>query len=101
MSTAIWSPLAELELEEILYFIAFDCGRPATADRIGCEIRDGVDDHLRRGRQGHLHPHLPPEWRYLKRKRWLIAYEPTSDGLTVHRIVDAVRDLDSFFKRDR
>jgi plasmid stabilization system protein ParE len=59
MSSVIWSPLAELELEEILFCIAFESGRPETADRIGREIRDAAEDLSRQGGKGHRHPALP------------------------------------------
>jgi hypothetical protein len=40
---------------------------------------------------------MPPGWRYLKHKRWLIAYEPIGASGIVHRVVDAVRDLPQQF----
>ena len=41
MARAIWTPLAETDLEEILIFIA-EQGRPQTAEKINYEIRDKV-----------------------------------------------------------
>ena len=37
---------------------------------------------------------------YLKHKRWLIAYEPSDDGIIIQRIVDAVRDLPTQFDQE-
>jgi plasmid stabilization system protein ParE len=42
---------------------------------------------------GFHHPAAPPEWRYIRHKRWLIFFQPHSQGIEVMRVVDAVRDL--------
>lgn len=98
MATVIWTPLAEAELEDILYYIGVECLRPMTAERIGIEIRDAVDNHLRIGCPIRRHPNLPEHWSYLKHKRWLIAFEQVADGIVVRRIVDAVRNLPEQFE---
>ena len=46
MARAIWTPLAETDLEEILIFIA-EQGRPQTAEKINYEIRARQGRHLR------------------------------------------------------
>lgn len=100
MSSAVWTPVAVQDLEEILYYIAVDGGRPETARRLGQEIRDVVHSHFQTAMPHQRHPAFPAEWSYLKHKRWLIAYEATSEGCIVHRVVDAVRDLPKQFHRD-
>lgn len=64
------------------------------------EIHDATAAHLKAGRQGHAHPSFPIYLQYFRHKRWLIVYEPTREGMTVHRIVDAVRDLEDVFKEE-
>ena len=43
------------------------------------------------------HPALPGGWRYWMHKRWMIAHEIVGAETTVHRIVDATRDLPRIF----
>lgn len=42
----VWTPVAEEGLEEILYYIAVEDGRPETARRLGEEILAAVDRHF-------------------------------------------------------
>jgi plasmid stabilization system protein ParE len=98
MGVAHWTRRADRDVEEILTFIAFEGGRPETAERIGREIREAAAAHAQEGLPGHRHASLPAHWRYVKCKRWLIAYEALGDDLLVHRVVDAVRDLEDAFK---
>lgn len=93
----VWTPVAEEDLEEILYYIAVEDGRPETARRLGEEILSAVDRHFQSAAPGNRHSAMPPDWRYMKHKRWLIAYEPIGAGGIVHRVVDAMRDLPQQF----
>ena len=95
----LWTPIAEEDLEEILTFIAVDGGRPETARRIGEDLRAAIDRHFRRLMPGQRHAALPDSWRYLQFKRWLIAYESTTEGAVIHRVVDATRDLPKQFRQ--
>ena len=67
--------------------------------RLYFEARDAVKTHYYEGKPGHTHPLLPANWRYMQFKRWLIAYERIDDDMTVHRVVDASRDLAELFER--
>jgi len=93
MAGAVWTPLAELELEDILFYIRVVDERPEIARRIGEEIRDCADRQAHPRLPGHTHPNAPEGWLYIKFKRWLIFYQPCPDGIEVMRVVDAVRDL--------
>lgn len=93
MGRAVWTPVAELELEEILLYIRLEGGRPETARQIGQTISDLVDQHAAGNFPGHRHHTAPDEWLYLQYKRWLIFYQPHAEGIEIMRIVDAVRDL--------
>lgn len=93
MAHAVWTPLAELELEDILFYIRVADGRPETALRIGEEIRDRAEQQAARADSGHEHTAAPPGWRYFRHKRWLVFYQPHPQGIEVMRIVDAARDL--------
>jgi plasmid stabilization system protein ParE len=95
MAHAIWTPLAELEVEDILYYIRIVDGRPETSRRIGEELRDCADRQAAHNLPGHRHSSAPDGWLYVKHKPWLIFYQPHRDGIEVMRVVDAVRDLPS------
>jgi plasmid stabilization system protein ParE len=93
MPGVVWTPVAESDLDDILFYISLVDRRPATGERIYYEIRDRVVEHDAKQLVGHRHPHAPEGWLYLKYKRWLIFYQPRDDGIDVMRVVDAVRDL--------
>jgi len=93
MSRAVWTPVAESDLDDILFYIAFVDRRPATGERLYFELRDRVAEHAERQLPGHEHPSAPQGWLYFTHKRWLIFYKPNSEGIEVMRVVDAVRDL--------
>jgi plasmid stabilization system protein ParE len=97
MAAAIWTPFAEAELDDILFYIAVKNRRPLTAERLYFEIHDLVERHAQKELPGHIHPDLPPSWRYIRHKRWLVAFEVAEGNLTVRRVVDASRDLQSQF----
>jgi plasmid stabilization system protein ParE len=101
MSRILWTPIAENDLEEILLYIAVEGARPETARRVGEEIREAIDCHFSNSLPGQRHAAMPESWRYLKHKRWLVAYEPASDDAIIHRVVDAVRDLLKQFGQER
>ncbi len=42
MSRAIWTPVAESDLGDVLFYIVFIDRRPATGERLYREIRDRV-----------------------------------------------------------
>jgi plasmid stabilization system protein ParE len=98
VASSFWSSLAESELEEILRYIREEGQRPETARRLGTEIRDPADQHARHRLPGSKHSALPDEWRYLRFKRWLIAYVSLGEDIVVQRIVDASRDLPEQFR---
>ncbi|MBC8871083.1 MAG: type II toxin-antitoxin system RelE/ParE family toxin [Planctomycetes bacterium] len=93
MPCALWTPTAETELEEIVFFIAVEGGRPVTAERIAREIHDRATSYANNPELGHRHPDFPANWRYFLHKRWLILYQPHEQGIEVLRVVDATRDL--------
>ena len=93
MRRVVWTPVAESDLDDILFYIAVVDRNPATAERIYYEIRDLVLEHAEKRLAGHKHPEAPAGWLYLRHKRWLIFYQPLPDGIEVTRVIDAVRDL--------
>jgi plasmid stabilization system protein ParE len=98
MSRAVWTPVAESDLEDILFYIAYVDRKPATGERIYFEIRDRVIEHADKQLPGHKHSSAPEGWLYLQHKRWLVFYQPHPEGIEVMRVVDAVRDLPRQFR---
>ena len=98
MPCVVWTPVAESDLDDILFYIALVDRRPATGERIYYEIRDRVAEHAAKELLGHQHPNAPEGWLYLRHKRWLIFYQPHPEGIEVLRVVDAVRDLPRQFR---
>ncbi len=92
MARAVWTPVAELELEDILFYIRVADRRPKPR-RIGEEIRDRAHQQAARPESGHEHKAAPAGWRYFQHKRWLVFYQVHPEGIEVMRIVDAARDL--------
>ena len=93
MAKVVWTPMAARELEDILFYIRIADGRPQTAQRIGEELCERIDQQAVQAGTGQRHPHAPANWRYVRYKRWLIFYQEIPHGLEVMRVVDAVRDL--------
>jgi plasmid stabilization system protein ParE len=93
MSRASWTPNAERELDEILFYISVRDGRPATGEQIYYEIRNLADANARSDAIRHSHPDAPPGWFYFRHKRWLVFYQPHIEGIEVMRVVDGSRDL--------
>jgi len=76
-----------------LYYIRVTAGRPLTAQRIGEEIVSIADRQAALPLSGPRHLAAPPEWRYVRHKRWLLFYQPHPLGIEVMRVVDGDRDL--------
>ncbi len=93
MPSAVWAPKAESDLEEILYYVRVTAGQPLAAERIGREIFEAVQQRAMLPNSGSRHLAAPAGWRYMRHKRWLIFYQPHSQGIEVMRVVDGVRDL--------
>ncbi len=93
MTHAVWTPLAEDDLEEILFQIRVVDKRPLTVRRNGEAIHDAVSARANMAVPGQIHPAAPPGWLYFRFKRWLIFYQPHPAGIEVLRVIDGARDL--------
>jgi len=97
MTDVIWSPRASDDVENILYYIRTTSGRPLTAQRIGEEFVELAERVADSAYPGFRHPFAPPEWQYVRHKRWLIFFQRLRQGVEVMRVVDAARDLPRLF----
>lgn len=96
----VWTPIAESDLDDRLYYVSVVDRRPETGERIYYEIRDRLHDHDTRKLPRHVHSHAPAGWLYFRHKRWLIFHQHHRDGIEVMRVIDAVRDLPRQFRDD-
>lgn len=55
MAQVVWTPVAESDLDEILFYIALVDRSPETGQRIYFEIRDRVNEHAAQSLSGHRH----------------------------------------------
>jgi plasmid stabilization system protein ParE len=93
MPRVLWTPVAESDLDDILFYVALVAGKPTTAHRLLKQIRGRLQDLANQRIPGHVHPNAPEGWFYLRHKRWLLFYRPLSGGIEVMRVIDATRDL--------
>jgi toxin ParE1/3/4 len=98
MARAHWTALAELDLEEILYYIAVESGRPLTAGRIGQLVRETCDKLAASPMLGEAAPELGAGLRLFSFKRWAIIYRPSDRGIDVIGVVDGARDFGDYFR---
>lgn len=98
MPRARWTSLAELDLEEILYYIAVEAKRPLVAEKIGEQIRSCCERLARSPHLGEVRADLGERLRTFSFKRWVVVYRPADDGIDVVGIVDGARDYGNYFR---
>jgi len=98
MPQAVWTPKARLDLEEILFQIQVGSDRPLVAEQIGKAIQVEANVRSSLDIPGQSHPLAPQGWLYFRFKRWLIFYQPHSEGIEILRVIDGARDLPGQFR---
>jgi toxin ParE1/3/4 len=98
MASARWTSLANLDLEEILYYIAVHESRPLVAEQIGQQIRELCDRLARSPHLGESRPELGVGLRTFAFKRWAIVYRPASGGVEVIGVFDGARDYGNYLR---
>lgn len=93
MARAVWTPLAAAELDEILYYISVEAGRPSVGEHNYFAIRRLADEYAREVAPRHTHGEAPHGWFYFRHKRWLVFYQLHAEGIEVMRVIDGSRDL--------
>ena len=97
MARVEWTHLAEMELYEIAEYIGEQQKRPAIAEKFIRDVFKKCSLYAENPLLGEARPDLGETIRYLRHKRWLIAYEPIRDGIRIVRVVDATRDYPRLF----
>jgi plasmid stabilization system protein ParE len=95
MAKVVWTPTAEKDFEDLLYYIRVKGEQPLIAKRNGKAILDAVSKLVSQEFPRHQHPAAPQGWYYLQHKRWFIFYRLSVGNVEVMRVVDAARDLPS------
>lgn len=103
MSYAEWSPAAEVELTEIVLYIAEKEGKRDTAFRIYEQIRDKCEEYGQVFHSGNIigteRPEFGADYRTFTVMRWVVVFRPTDDGIFVAHVVDGSQDYPSLFNR--
>lgn len=93
MAQVRWTPIAEADLDDILYYIAVVDRRPETGERIYYELKRCIEEQAAKQYPTLRLRSSPEGWFYVKHKRWLIFYQLREGCVEVMRVVDAAKDL--------
>jgi plasmid stabilization system protein ParE len=94
----ILSPLAAVDLEEILDYIAADSGSQAVVEKVAGDFATALDALASSPGMGWQRiPLTGPEVRWWRVHSYLLVYDADSRPLRVIRIVHGARDLESIF----
>jgi plasmid stabilization system protein ParE len=89
----IWSPQAEDDFDDIIYYVA----QIDRNSQIAARLIDALDERLQqivdRGESGSIHEIAPADWRYVLFKRWIVFFCHRPYGIEVMRVIDGARDL--------
>lgn len=100
MPAWILSPLAAVDLEEILSYIAADSGSEGVVERVASDFAKALDTLASSPGMGWQRiPLTGSGVRWWRVHSFLLVYEADSRPLRVIRIVHGARDLDSIFNR--
>jgi toxin ParE1/3/4 len=98
---ASWTNAAELDLESIYAYIAFEHGRRSVAKNIIRGLRESCDEYSAAFASGHVlgtaRSDLGESYRVFAYKRWVIVFRPIEGGIEVLRVVDGSRDYGRLF----
>ncbi len=103
MARAEWTPAAESDLEEIVFYIAVKDQRREVAKKIYSEIKSKCELYAENPELGLSRPDLratPHDiFRSFTFKRWVIIYEPRDFGIEVFAVLDGSRLYETFFHK--
>jgi len=97
MNQVKWTPIAESDLDDILFYIAQKDQRQETAVNIYYELQEAIEKRVLNDVPGQRHAATPSSWLFFSFKRWLVFYQPLADGIEIMRVIDGVRDLPKVF----
>jgi len=92
MAKANWTIQANLDLEEIVFYLGVEQDRRSTARKIAREIRDKCEVHAISPLLGTARADLGEGLRIFSHKRWVVVFRPVAEGIEVLRVVDGSRN---------
>ncbi|MBC7966576.1 MAG: type II toxin-antitoxin system RelE/ParE family toxin [Fuerstia sp.] len=98
MNGVLWTPRAEIELEDIAFYIAVRDARPTVASKLIDEIVAKSQQYANQPLMGTIHSALGSRYRIFRHTRYVIVYEPLDKGIIVHRVVDGTQDFRRLFR---
>lgn len=103
MAHAKWTRSAQIELEDIVLYIADRDHRREVARKIYDEIKAKCELYAENPDLGLSRPDLcklsRDAFRSFTHKRWVIIYEPRDYGIEVMAVLDGARRYESYFQR--
>ena len=103
MARVEWTPAAESDFEEILFYIAAKDRRREVAKKIYAEIKSKCELYAENPELGLNRSDLctttQDKFRSFTFKRWIVIYEPRDFGIEVFAVLDGSRLYESFFRR--
>jgi len=97
MPRAEWTPQAEADLDEIIFYIAVEDGRPIVAEKLADEIHEKAEQYARQPLMGTVRPDIGEAIRTFSHTRYVVLYVPMDDGIEVRAIIDGARDFGALF----
>ena len=95
MAQVLKRPQAEIDLDEIWWYIAHD--NPDNADRLLDKIEERCRTLAQFPLMGMSREEIMPALRGLSVGNYLIFYMQIEDGIEVIRVLPGMRDIDAFF----
>jgi plasmid stabilization system protein ParE len=92
MPCAVWTPVAESDLDDILFYIALVDRNPVTGERIYYEIRDRVTEQAEESSRSST-PGGTRRMALHQAQTLAHLLSAHAEGIEVMRVIDAVRDL--------
>jgi toxin ParE1/3/4 len=101
MSTVVWTPAAQQDLEEIFLYIGRDRQSPSAAAQVVRDIAAKAVTYAEQPLLGEARPEFAESIRVFRTHRYAIFYRGAPAGIEVLRVVHGSRDiLKVFGQRD-
>ena len=97
MATALWTPTAQRELEEIHDFIGVQRQSPHAAAKLVRRIHEKANLYASQPEMGTSREDLGKGFRIFSVSAYIVVYQPMPDGIEVLRVVDGRRDYAALF----
>jgi toxin ParE1/3/4 len=97
MASAIWTPTAKRELDEIHDFIGIERQSPGAAAKLVREVYEKANLYATQPEMGTSREDLGEGFRVFSVKPYIVVYRTIQNGIEVLRIIDGRRDYVALF----